>query len=69
MKKGNYFIAVNIGQCEALIEELKDAVEAAKYIKEISSDEDCNPKITIQAKECYAGDDDCAINSDVSINY
>jgi hypothetical protein len=68
MKKGNYFIAVNIGQCEALIEELKDAVEAAKFIKEISSDLDCNPKITIKAKDCY-NDDDCAINSDVTIDY
>lgn len=67
MKKGNYFIAVNIEQCEMLIEELQDALKAAKFIKENSNDEDCNPKITIRSKDSY--NDDCVINSDISINY
>jgi hypothetical protein len=67
MKKGNYFIAVNIEQCEMLIEELQDALKAAKFVKQLSNDEDCNPKITIRSKDSY--NDDCVINSDVSINY
>lgn len=68
--KANYFIAVNIEECEVLISTLQNAVKAAKFIKEleaVDNNEDCNPRIQMKSKEFP--DENSTLDFDMKIEY